>query len=436
MSKKEIISLKTQNKINVCIIGLGKMGLPLACVFADKGFKVIGVDKDKNKVKKINMSQCPIVGEPGLKELLKKNIKNGFLRATTNLKKAIEKSQIIIILIPLLINKYKRVEYFKFESLIKKIGEFIKKGSFLIIETTLPPGYTTERLVPLLEKGGKVPGRDIGLAVCPERTSSGRAIQDITSSWPKVVGGVNEKSTRIAALIYSFITSNKIIKTDSSSAEMAKVMQGVYRDLNIALANELSLFCDKKGIDFWEARKVGNTDPNCNIHKAGLGVGGHCIPVYPWFVINEEKCKTSLLRLGRKINDNMPYKVKKFILKKIKRPNIFILGISYRGGVKEIINSPALILEKILRKAATTFVFDPLFSESEIKSLGLKYRSLDDISKIDVIVIGSSFKEFKNYDWKKIKEKMKGNIVVDPMAILDKEKMERLGFSYYRQFSS
>ncbi len=373
--REEITDVFKEGKTTVAVYGLGKMGLPLAAIFADKGARVIGADINEEVVTKINQGINPVKGEPGLDELVEKNVKNGRLTATTDLVKAAKDSDVMIILVPAFLDKDNKPDLGIVKSVSENIAKGLEMGDFVIVETTVPPGTTDNVVRAILEKSGLKAGEDFGIAHCPERTSSGRALEDILGAYPKVVGGINKKSTDTAEAIYRIINSKGVIPVSTStSAETIKIAEGLYRDVNIALANELALISERYGIDVWEVIKTANTQPFCNIHKPGAGVGGHCIPVYPWFVINEE---TKLIKTAREVNDAMPAYVVNKVSKTlnnnggcVKDSNVLVAGLVYRPGVKEIYHTPAKeVITKLRKLGANVYGYDSTLSENEMKSL-------------------------------------------------------------------
>ena len=432
--KREIIIDSFKNgDITVAVYGLGKMGLPLAAIFADNGANVIGADINPDVVETINKGINTVKEEPGLDELVYENVKEGRLKATTNLVDASQDSDVMVILVPTLLDENNIPDIKIVESVCENIAEGLEEGDFVILESTAPPG-TTDHIKTILEKSGLKAEKYWGLAHCPERTSSGRAIRDITQSYPKVVGGINPKSTETAEALYSVINEKGVIPvSDAKTAEAVKVFEGIYRDVNIALANELALICEELEINAIEAFKVANTQPYSNIHLPGVGVGGHCIPVYPYFLKTPRK---GLIRLARKINDFMPQYTVNLVVKglktfekKIENSNIMVLGISFRGGVKEIRWSPSLTIIKLLKGfGANVFVYDPLFNPGEIEELGVRYA--DQFDDMDCVVIASDHKEFRGYDWKEIGKKMRTKVVVDGRQIVDPDQLRKLGYIY------
>lgn len=434
LEKKEIINSFKKNDITVAVYGLGKMGLPLAAVFADKGAKVIGVDIDPKVVNTINEGSCHVVGEPNLLELVEKNVLLGRLKATTDLVGAAKESDVMIIIVPTFLDSDNNPDLSIVESVCKNIAKGLEKGEFVISECTLPPRTTKEVILPILETSGLNRG-EFGLAHCPERTSSGRAIEDITGAYPKVVGGIDKKSTETAEAIYSVINKKGVITTDATTAEAVKVFEGLYRDVNIALANELARVCMELGIDAIEAFEVANTQPYSHLHKPGCGVGGHCIPIYPYFIINTVQTKTELLQVARKVNAEMAlYTVKlaedglEKVGMKLDNSNLLLLGLTYRGGVKETRKSPAISIINILKnKGAKVFAYDPLL-QAEVEQFGAKYITLENTKDIDAVIIATDHKEFKEIDWNKLN--LRHKILIDGRQIINPKKIIEKGYIY------
>ena len=433
----KIISALGNGDITVAVYGLGKMGLPIAAVFADRGATVIGVDINEDVVDGINKGINHVLEEPGLSELVKENVSLGRLSATTDLIHAAKISDVMIAIVPTFLDDENKADLSLLTSVCENISEGLEPGDFVITESTLPPRTTEDIVLPILERSGLKIG-DFGLAHCPERTSSGRAIQDIKGAYPKVVGGVDGKSTKTAEAIYSVINDNEVIEvSDATTAEAVKVFEGVYRDVNIALSNQLAIICEELGIDAIETFNVANTQPYSNLHMPGCGVGGHCIPVYPYFITKIVKSDTSLLKISREINDKMAvYTVDlaEMALKESKidlnGANILVLGVTYRGGVKETRCSPAISIIRILNeRGANVSAWDPLLLE-EVEEFGAVNNPIDNASDIDVIIVASDHEEFKHIDWDDVGKRMRNKIVVDGRDALDSAELESHGFVF------
>jgi len=260
----------------------------------------------------------------------------------------------------------------------------------------------------------------------------------------KVVGGVDRESTETAEAIYSVVNKKGVITvSDTTTAEVVKLFEGVYRDVNIALSNELALVCREMGVSFAEVLPVVN-EPfdeehqryHVNLLRPGAGVGGHCIPVYPYFVTRTSGTDTSLIKAARKINESMPSHMVDLIMEGLKElgrnvrdSNILILGLAFRGGVKETRNSPAIpIIKRLKELHANVFLYDPLFSKEEVESFGAAYSNGFD--NMDCLVIVTDHKEFKEYDWQKIANKMRSRVFVDGRQVIEPANVKRLGFVY------
>jgi len=395
--------------MKISVIGLGKAGLPLAAVIADSGIDVLGVDLDKKRVEMINKGINPIEEEPGLNELIKKHGSKKF-KAITDAVDAAKQCNIHIVIVPLFIDENKKPDFSIIKKVLELLSRGLKKNDVVVLETTVPIG-TTENLVKnTLEKGSKLKaGIDFYLAYSPERIMTGYSISRY-KEFPKLVGGINEESTEKAFEAYKKF-SKPIKVSNARTAELAKVAEGVYRDVNIALANELYKVAEHYNVDFWEMKEAAKHQ-YCNILEPG-NVGGHCIPVYPWFLINE--MVVPLIKTARELNDDMVnYYIKKIenIIGKKQNAKIGIIGLSYREGVKEKAYSRSIAMINLLRKNGyEVYGLDPLYSKEEIENnFNVKY--LNDFDKMDAIIVMNGLLEYKD-KLMKIKNK-----VVDVKNIL------------------
>ncbi len=434
LSKEEIKERFKNGELKVALFGLGKMGLPLASVFADKGAKVIGVDIDEDRVAAINSGKNPVREEPGLDELVRKNVEAGKLRATTDGIEASKEADIMIILVPTIIDDHGNVNLGPVYDATKKIAKGLERGNIVITEATMPPG-TTESLIPILEESGLKLG-EFGLAHCPERTMTGTAIRDITGQYPKIVGANDDRTLKAVSAIYEIVNAKGVIPMSSiKAAEAVKVFEGVYRDVNIALANELALFCEEQNLDALEIFNAANSQPYCHIHKPGAGVGGHCIPVYPWFVMNLAKRPTRLIRTARTINDEMPRHMLELTIKALneaglsaKNANILVLGLTFRGDVYEFRKSPSIPYLNMLKEWSNNiYVYDPICSEKDAERFGVRW--FEGYEDMDIIVIMNDAREFKNLDIENLN--MRHKIIVDGRGIINKDRAKELGYIYF-----
>ncbi len=369
-------------KNSIAVVGLGAAGLPLAAVIASNNINVIGVDLDSKKCDLINNGVNPLPDEPGLQELIKEY--GGWrLKASTSYRDAAD-CPVYIIIVPLFIDKNHLPDYNYLNNAVKNIGRILKKGDIVVVETTIPP-YTTETLIKrwLEEESGLKLG-EFYLAHSPERIMTGYSISRL-KDFPKVIGGVDKESGLKAYDVYKQFIPNIKLVSSARVAEFIKIIEGCYRDVNIALANELFKIASILQVDFNEAREYAN-HAYCNIHLPSTGVGGHCIPYYPWFLIKEAEVRgfydyTRLLKTAREINDEMVYYWVNVILEtclKIDKPlnqiKICVKGITYRKGVKSTHYSRNMKIAEILKeKGFNVYVFDELLSKKEIENLGLNH---------------------------------------------------------------
>jgi len=438
LSREEVKEAFRKGEFTIAVYGMGKMGLPLAAVFADHGAKVIGVDINEKVVEMVNRGENHVKEEPGLSELVKKNVEAGRLRATTDGVWAAKQADMMVILVPTLTDERGNLKLDPVYDVARKIAKGLEKGDIVITEATMPPG-TTESLIPILEESGLKLG-EFGLAHAPERTMTGTAIRDITGQYPKIVGASDEKTLEAVIGIYETINRKGVIPMSSiKAAEAVKVFEGVYRDVNIALANELALWCEEHGLDALEVFKAANTQPYCHLHMPGAGVGGHCIPVYPWFVINlAKKTNPRLVKTAREINDSMPHHVVELTIKglnetgkSLKGSNILVLGLTFRGGVKEFMKSPAIPVIKELKEwGAKVYAYDPLCTKEDAERFGAEWK--EDFKDVDTIVIVTDHKEFRNLKLDEIAKEVRTKVIIDGRNVLDVKKAEELGFVYLR----
>ena len=410
---------------DISIYGMGKIGLPLACAFLQSGFRVIGVDKNPEVVSTLNKGVAHI-DEPGIEEILEKAVKTGSFKATTDGVKAAKETQAMIVIVPLTIDEKQKPDMRNLIKAIEDISKGLKKGDLVSTETTLPPGTTEKIIKPILEKSGLKAGLDFYLVHAPERTMSGRVLKDF-KTYPKIIGGINIKSAEIAAELYKHVFPKVRIVKDARTAEAIKVFEGIYRDVNIALANELAIICENIGLDYWDIMEAANSQPYCNLHKPGTGVGGHCIPVYSHFIINLNPENSFLIQVARMLNDRMPSHIvnlmeKGIELVGIKNPKITILGLSFRGGVKEHRYSPTIILVKELKSRGynEVTVNDPLYEAHEIREiLGVESSNIEEsLKRSNVLIIATDHQLYRTIE---IPKNVK--LIIDGRHILEPKQM-------------
>lgn len=386
-----LISKFNRKVANIGVIGLGYVGLPLAVEKAKAGFRVIGFDIQENKVNMINRG-VNYIGDV-IDGELKDVVDSGFLRASNDFED-LAQLDAVAVCVPTPIDRYKQPNTEYIENTTREIAQRLRRGMLVVLESTTYPGTTEEILKPLLERTGLVCGQDFFLAYSPERVDPGNK-QYKTKNTPKVVGGVTKACTEVAAALYRSVLDGEVFTVSSPKvAEMEKIYENVFRHVNIALANEMAILCDKMGIDVWEVIEAAKTKPYQFIpFYPGPGIGGHCIPVDPFYLVwkaREYDYHTRFIELAGEINDYMPsYTVEKVInilneaRKPLKGSRILILGITYKKDVDDIRESPGRkIIEALEQGQAIIKYSDPYIPSFQMKNC--KYESVE-ISKEELI---------------------------------------------------
>ena len=390
------------NKKTVCIIGLGYIGLPTAALIANKGFEISGIDINEDIVSKINKGEIHIV-ENGLQAYVKSAISSGKLKAFNK----IQKSDVYMICVPTPFHSKDKdipepnIDYVL--SATKSIAQFIKPGDLIILESTSPVG-TTEKIKEILKNCG-ANLEDVHIAYCPERVLPGKIMTELVEN-DRIVGGLTPISTKKVIEFYRLFVSGNIIATDAKTAEMCKLAENSFRDLNIAFANELSIICDKQGINVWNLIELANKHPRVNILQPGTGVGGHCIAVDPWFIVSQNKKEAKLIQTAREINN---YKTK-WVIDKIKnhvdsyqkngiKPKIVCLGLAFKANIDDLRESKALeVAQTLLAEGFEVITVEPnIKSYKNLKILNL----LDAIEQADLICLLVKHREFLEPEVKK-----------------------------------
>ena len=384
-------------KIIINIIGLGYVGLPLAITFAKKGFNVMGIDISEKRVESIRTGDSYIsdVSDKELRSILRKKK----LEVTTNFK-VIQKADAVIICVPTPLKRKKDPDMSYIRKAVTKIKNNIKKGQLIVLESTTYPGTTREILLPILESSGLEEGKDFYLAFSPERIDPGNKVYK-TDNTPKVIGGISAKSTKIAKMLYDEVIKKVVVVSSSDAAEMVKLLENTFRIVNTALVNEIATLCDRFKLDIWEIIDAAKTKPYGYMpFYPGPGVGGHCIPVDPLYLSWKAKkygFKTKFINLASAVNEAMPeYVVEKFEKmladknKKIKNTNILIIGVAYKKNVKDLRESPATEIIKLLKnKKAKVSYADPYFPYLKIENLNMRPMRLDKkhLNKMDGAIL-------------------------------------------------
>lgn len=421
-----------QNKMinKICVLGLGYIGLPTASLFATNGLSVIGVDVTESIINTINKGQIHIE-EPGLKTIVKAAVNSGNLIASLTPQEA----DAFIIAVPTpfrheIFEGIKKADMSYVESATRSILPYLKEGNLVILESTSPVGTCEELISPILAESGFIVGKDIFLAHCPERVLPGKILNESINN-ARIIGGINQRSSEMAKELYQTFVDAEIFLTTATTAEMCKLIENTFRDVNIALANELSNICSKIGVNVWEAIDLANKHPRVDIHTPGPGVGGHCISVDPWFIIEKFPEDAHIIKLARNINDSQPHMVIediKHISKDTPLNKITILGIAYKGNVDDVRESPAVEIIKLLKnefKNLSISIYDP----HVVKNPDWDTSNIEEaFHDSDLALILTNHNEFKYLFPDELGKIMRNKTVYDTRRCIDLKKWENAGF--------
>jgi len=412
--------------MNIAVVGIGRIGLPIAAKLALRGHTVTGCDIDAARVAMVNRGHNPIPDEAGLSEVLAETVAGGLLTATTDTAAAVATCEAVLFTVAVDIDAQGKAGLASLLAAAETVGRGIRPGALCIFDTTLPVGTTRELLAPALESGGLKLGTDIHVAFSPERLLMGRVLEDL-DKYPTVVGGLDRESGKRAAAFYeAALGAPVMLLASAEAAELSKLAEGVYRDLNIALANELARVADLHGIDISEVREAANSQPYCHLHVPGTGVGGHCIPVYPHFLIQGEG-PSALAALGRQVNDAMPaYAVDGLdaALGGLAGKRIAILGLTFRPNVAVTAHTNAVdLLRELQAHGATVVGHDPLLTEAGIRSLGFEPTS--SLAGFDAAIVHAHHRDYANLDWHAL-----APLILDARNALDRDEIESAGCRY------
>ncbi len=427
------------HNLSIGVIGLGYVGLPMAALFADRGYKVRGADINSEIVEKINMGRVEI-NESGVAELVRKVVSLGRFSATTNVAEVVRGSDVIIIIVQTPVDKKGIPDLRALENACIAIARNLSKRKLIIIESTIPPGATERIIIPILESSSLKAGSDFYLAYSPERAIPTKTLEEIQTN-SRIIGGVNKESAEAAKELYSNITRGELIISDIRTVEVVKLIENTYRDVNIALANEIALLCEKLGVDALKAIEIANKHPRAHLHLPGAGVGGHCIPKDPHFLIHRAEelgIELKVIKAAREVNESMPQHILELVKKALQNVNktienskISILGIAYKGNTDDARGTPSKkIIEELLQANCEVFSHDPFVSQD----FGGKFSN--DLSEVlrdsDCVVIVTDHDAYKRMDLKEFAKSLKKpSVIVDGRRILNPEEVEKEGISYF-----
>ena len=422
-------SLETES-LKVCIVGIGRIGLPTALSFAQAGLQTIGADINEKLVDSINAGNFPLKDEPGYEDIFNSVRKNGNFSATTDINEAISKSNVILLSLPTPMDENNIPIYLALESVGKQLSQTLQSNSLVVVESTIEPGFIENVMIKRIEgDSGLHVGKNFTIGVCPENANPGEILHDFTGL-PRLVGGMDEQTTKIIALIYDFVFSVELVTMpDCKTANAVKLTTNVFRDINIAFVNELSLMFEKLGIDTLKVLDAAKRKYNFQIHYPGAGVGGPCLPINSYQFLNTAKrigLELNIIKHGRMINEKMPDHVINLTLdgfkqcnKSIKDSTLLILGVSYKPDVKDIQLSPAeIIINKLKALGAKIKIYDPYYKNNQIFGIDVEHNIQDILSDVDASIIVTAHKEFQEIN-PKIFTKMKTPILIDSRGIID-----------------
>jgi len=421
---------------DVAVVGLGYVGIPLAVLLAEKGLDVVGMDLSRERVDAINAGELPLKGdEPGLAQKLKKVVKAGKLRAAGSYD-ALSDRTAVFVCVDTPLDDQRRPDQSRLLTAVTGIGENMRRGTLVVIESTIAPGTMVNVVAPALELvSGMARGKDFKLAHCPERVMPGRLIHNLTT-YDRVLGGLDKVSISRASAIYSRIMKGKLHPTDLTSAEIVKTSENAYRDVQIAFANEVGLICEKLGVDAFEVRRLVNTCPFRDMHIPGAGVGGHCLPKDPWLLAyGGRAAEPHLIPVARAINDGMPFHMLDLVEDALKEAGIrrkdavvAVLGASFLQDSGDARNSPSVPVIEGMSTAKELRVHDPYLKEMAGAEVTDDVKAA--LSGADIAVFMVSHKEYAGLTPSKLKRMMRTPVVVDGRNIFDGAAMAKAGFVY------
>jgi UDP-N-acetyl-D-mannosaminuronic acid dehydrogenase len=421
------LTYKIEKQIaRICVLGLGYIGLPTASMFATHGMQVLGVDVNQDVVEILNRGDIHIE-EPGLKTIVQAAIGSGNLKVRITP----EQSDVFIIAVPTPITDDKKADMSYVVDAGESIVPYLKSGDLVILEATSPPRTTEDLLKPILERSGLTAGEDFLLAYSPERVLPGRILYELAHN-SRVIGGIDSKSAEAGKELYKVFVESDIVCTDATTAEMVKLMENTYRDINIAAANEFSRLAEEFQVDVWEAIKIANLHPRVEILQPGPGVGGHCISVDPWFFVEKAPQTAQLIRQARSVNDNQP----KFVLDLLQEDlgsldgkNLAVLGVTYKPDVDDIRESPALeIINLLWESGSKVKAFDP-YVNMRLDQHDCMVDSVEEACEgVDGILLLVNHRQFESLQPETVGGLVREKYILDARNVIDRESWQSAGF--------
>ncbi len=430
--------------ITVCTIGIGRIGLPTALSFAASGLPTIGVDINSELVNSINSGKFPLKDEPGYDVIFEKVIKNKNFYATTKIDEALSKSDVVLLSLPTPMDKNNVPDYSALKNVAQQLHDFLIPGTLVIVESTVEPGFIENELIPIIEGNEKKfnAGTSFGIGVCPETANPGQILNDF-ERLPRLVGAVNENIANIITRLYKHVFTVELIPMpDCKTANAVKLTTNVFRDVNIAFVNELAILFENLGIDTIKVLEAAKTKYNFQIHYPGPGVGGPCLPVNSYQLLNlAKKINPDLLKIvktGREINEKMPEHIINLMKscfkeanKEIKNSEILVLGVSYKPDVKDIQISPAEpIIQSLKDLKAKVKIYDPYFKNLEIFDVKTESNLIDALTNTDALLLITNHREFHDLEPSFLFNRMRTPLVVDSRGIIDQKTAKKAGLIF------
>tara|TARA_B100001540_G_scaffold65616_1_gene58966 strand:+ start:5682 stop:7055 length:1374 start_codon:yes stop_codon:yes gene_type:complete len=425
-----VVSALDNKSLNICVIGIGRIGLPTALSFAKSGLPTIGVDINEKLVEMINSGKFPLNDEPGYDKIFHQVLENKNFHATTNIEDAVPKSDLILLSLPTPMDENNIPDYSALRTVASKLSRILSPNSLVIVESTIEPGFIEDEMVSLISESGRLDvGKNFFIGVCPENANPGEILHDFTNL-PRLVGGINPDIAKIIKAIYNFVFSVELIEMPNcKTANAVKLTTNVFRDINIAFVSELSMMFEKLGIDTNQVLEAAKKKYNFQVHYPGSGVGGPCLPINSYQLLNTAKrigMNLNIIESGRKINEKMPEHVIQLTSDafeelgiSIENSSILILGVSYKPNVKDIQLTPAEeIIKKLQNLGSKIHIYDPYFSTNKVFGITVEEKIEDIISNVDATIIVTAHDEFKNIPVS-LFTKMKKSILIDTRGIIN-----------------
>jgi nucleotide sugar dehydrogenase len=427
---EDVLESINSKSLKVCIVGIGRIGLPTALSFAKSGLKTIGVDINENLIKTINSGNFPLKDEPGYDEIFEDVIKNKSFSVTSKIEDAVPNSDLVVLSLPTPMDENNIPDYSSLRNVATRLSTLLSPNSLVIVESTIEPGFIEDEMVSIISDSSRlIVENNFFIGVCPENANPGEILHDFTHL-PRLVGGINQNITKIITMIYKYVFSVDLIEMENcKTANAVKLTTNVFRDINIAFVSELALMFEKLGIDTMKVLEAAKAKYNFQIHYPGAGVGGPCLPINSYQLLNTARrtgVKLSIVESGRMINESMPDHVIKITLdafneckKSIEKSKILIMGISYKPNVKDIQLTPAKdIIKKFQNLGSLVHIYDPFFHSTEVFGLKVEDNFENILPEMDAVVIVTGHDEFKHIEIDSFL-KMKSKILIDSRGIID-----------------